>query len=223
MHLLDGLLKANLRGAPKPLVHGPLDPSLDKKQAELERDRRHAQAAAAERAQEGRTLQHHLFGGIPLTAQPSPQPHPQPQPWPQALALAHPSPTPTPTLALALALAPSRHAAQGDQLLGLRPPDRAARAAAGPRARRDQVWRGAAARAAARHERVVPWRRLAREWLRRGRPGGRPGLRRGPPSALLACPCTHPWQRLGSALAASDSPITRLTRAHTPWHPVTRT
>ena len=94
MHLLDGLLKANLRGAPKPLVHAPLDPSLDKKQAELERDRRHAQAAAAERAQEGRTLQHHLFGGIPLTAQPSPQPQPQPQPWPQALALALPLPLP---------------------------------------------------------------------------------------------------------------------------------
>ena len=67
MHLLDGLLKANLRGAPEPLVHGPLDASLDKKQAELERDRRHAQAAA-ERAQEGRTLQHHLFGGTPLKA-----------------------------------------------------------------------------------------------------------------------------------------------------------
>ena len=66
MHLLDGLRKANLRGAPKPLVHGSLDPSLDKKQAELERDRRHAQAAAAERAQEGRTLQHHLFGGTQL-------------------------------------------------------------------------------------------------------------------------------------------------------------
>ena len=80
MHLIDGLLKANLRGAPKPLVHGPLDASLDKRQAELARDRRHAQAAAAERAQEGRTLQHHLFGGIPLTA----RPQPQPQPWPQA-------------------------------------------------------------------------------------------------------------------------------------------
>ena len=49
-------------------MHGPLDASLDKKQAELERDRRHAQAAAAERAPEGRTLQHHLFGGAPLKA-----------------------------------------------------------------------------------------------------------------------------------------------------------
>ena len=43
MHLLDGLLKANLRGAPKPLVHGPLDASLDKRQAELARVSRREQ------------------------------------------------------------------------------------------------------------------------------------------------------------------------------------
>mmetsp|Transcript_16048 Transcript_16048/g.38347 ORF Transcript_16048/g.38347 Transcript_16048/m.38347 type:complete len:216 (-) Transcript_16048:125-772(-) len=72
-----------------------------------------------------------------------------------------------------------RHAAQGHQLLGLRPSHRAARAAAGPRARGDQVWRGAAARACARRERLVPRRRLARERLRRAGAGGGTRLRRG--------------------------------------------
>ena len=68
VHVLDGLLKANLRGAPKPTHTLRPSDNMSKKEAELEMERRAARAAAAEREQEGQTLQHHLFGGTLLKA-----------------------------------------------------------------------------------------------------------------------------------------------------------
>eukprot|EP00908_Phaeocystis_cordata_P018175 Transcript_29573.p2 GENE.Transcript_29573~~Transcript_29573.p2 ORF type:complete len:410 (-),score=178.52 Transcript_29573:380-1561(-) len=68
LHVLDGLLQANLRGKPTPPDPGPLDASLSKEELSKEKERRYDDKRRFEDALERQTLGFQLFGGTLLKA-----------------------------------------------------------------------------------------------------------------------------------------------------------